>query len=215
LSALYQNAIPLMLKGAWITLQVSILGIVLGLGLGSFLGILGCDKLKVPVLSQLIRAYTNVVRGTPVFVQLLIVYFALPEVIGFDLSAFSAGVITLGINASAYIAEIIRGGINAVPDGQWEAAHVLGYTTPQALIYVILPQALRSILPAITNELATLIKESSILMIIGVPELVKVSRDIVARELMPMEIYLMTAAIYLAMTSFVAIGAHLLEAKLK
>jgi His/Glu/Gln/Arg/opine family amino acid ABC transporter permease subunit len=191
------------------------LGILLGLALGGLLGILNCDRLRIPVFAQIIQAYTNLIRGTPVFVQLLIVYFALPEVLGFDMSAFSAGVITLGVNASAYIAEIIRGGINAVPEGQWEGAHVLGYSTPQTLAFIIMPQALRSILPAITNELATLIKESSILMIIGVPELVKVSRDIVARELLPMEIYLMTAAIYLAMTSIVALGAHALENKLK
>lgn len=215
LVSIYETAVPLMLKGAWLTIQVSALGIAIGLMLGSLLGIATCDKLKIKGLSHLVRAYVNLFRGTPVFVQLLIVYFAAPEVLGFDLSAFTAGVITLGLNSAAYLAETIRGGINAISEGQWDGANVLGYRTSQALRFIILPQAVRGVLPAITNELATLIKESSILMIIGVPEVVKVSKDIVARELMPMEIYGMTALMYLIMTSIVAVFSSILERKIK
>lgn len=209
------SALPLLLKGAWLTIQISILGIAIGLILGLLVGIINCDKLKKPGLSAIIRIYVNIFRGTPLFVQLLIVYFALPDIFGFDISAFSAGVITLGFNSSAYLAETIRSGINSISKGQWEAAHVLGYSTPQTMRFIILPQALRNVLPAITNELATLIKESSILMIIGVPELVKMSRDIVARELMPMEIYTLTALMYLVMTSTLTLAARGLEARLK
>jgi polar amino acid transport system permease protein len=148
-----------------------------------------------------LNTFVWVVRGTPLFVQILIVYYALPEVIGLSFTPFTAGVIALGINSTAYISEIVRGGINAIPEGQWEAAYVIGLNPLQILQGIVLPQALRITLPGLTNELTALIKETSILMVIGVAELTKVSKDIVARELDPMTIYLAAALIYLTMTS--------------
>jgi len=204
----------LLLKGALITVQVSTLGIAIGLILGTLCGVANSNRLKVPGLSQLITAYVWIVRGTPLFVQLFIVYFAIPEALSIELSPLEAGVITLGFNSAAYLAETIRGGINAVPVGQWEAAYVLGYSNPQSFFYVILPQGLRSVLPAITNELAAIIKESSILMVIGVPELMKLSRDTVARELKPLEVYAMTALIYLVLTSVMALWTKRLEKRM-
>ena len=104
----------------------------------------------------------------------------------------------------AYISEIVRGGINAIPEGQWEAAYVIGLKPWKRLQGIILPQMLRITLPSLTNELTALIKETSILMVIGVAELTKVSKDIVARELDPMTIYLAAAVLYLVMTSSVS-----------
>lgn len=108
----------------------------------------------------------------------------------------------------------MRGSINGIPPGQWEAAETLGYSRTQTLRRIILPQAIKHALPSITNEFSTLIKESSILMVIGVPELLKASRDIVARELRPMEIYAMTALIYLTMTSILALFTKQLERRI-
>lgn len=209
------RAMPLLLKGALVTVEVSSLGILIGLIGGVIIGVLNCDRLRLPIIAQIISFFVTIVRGTPIFVQLLIVYFAFPETFGIDLSPFAAGVLTLGVNSTAYLSETIRGGINAVPDGQWEASHVLGYTKLQTLRFIILPQAFKSVLPAITNEFAALIKDSSILMVIGVPELLKSSKDIVARELQPMEIYLMAAILYLIMTTFLAQLTKLWEKKLK
>ncbi len=209
-----ESALPLLFKASLITLQASAFGALFGSMGGIVLGVFNCNRLRVPVLAQAANAYVGIIRGTPMFIQLLIVYFALPEALGIDISPLLAGIITLGLNSSAYLSEIIRGSINAIPVGQWEAAEVLGYTTAQSLRRIILPQALTHALPAITNEFSTLIKESSILMVIGVPELVKASRDIVARELRPMEIYALTALIYLAMTSTVAFFTRKLEQKL-
>lgn len=207
-------AIPLLFKGAILTMEISLAGVSIGLVLGTILGIANCNRLRNPYLGALVNVYVTIFRGTPVFVQLLFVYFALPEAVGIDLSPVPAGIITLGLNSGAYLSETIRGGINSVADGQWEAASALGYSTRQSLQHIILPQALKTVTPAITNELATLIKDSSILMVIGVPELIKVSRDIVARELIPIEIYLLAAVFYLIMTSAVAQVAKLIERRM-
>ena len=210
-----QRAMPLLLQGAWVTVEISGLSILIGFIGGAIIGTLSCDRFRLPVLGLIISIFVNVIRGTPIFVQLLIVYFALPETIGLDLSPFAAGVLTLGINSTAYMSENIRGGINAVADGQWEASSVLGYTRFQVLLFVIFPQAIKSVLPAITNEFINLIKDSSILMVIGVPELIKTSRDIVARELQPMEVYLLAALLYLVMTTILSQITMVLERRLK
>ncbi len=192
----------LLLKGALTTLEVSLLAIAIGLAGGLVLGVF--SSLHFPKFSKVIRIYVSIIRGTPVFVQLLLVYFALPSLTGIDLSPFMAGVFTLGMNSTAYLAETLRGGINAVDSGQFEAAAFLGYTKRQAFQFVIVPQAVQKVLPAMTNEMIALIKESSLLMILGVSELTKVSKEIVARELNPMEIYLLAAVLYYVMTQGVA-----------
>jgi His/Glu/Gln/Arg/opine family amino acid ABC transporter permease subunit len=208
---LYKNALPLLLKGSLVTLWISAIGIFGGFLFGCIFGILDCNKVRKPWLSVLLRSYVTIFRGTPLFVQLLIVYFALPDVLNIELSPISAGIITLCLNSTAYLAEVIRAGINALDAGQWEASYILGYSSFKTFRYIILPQALRNIMPAITNEFATLIKESSILMVIGVPELIKMSKDIVAHNLKPMEIYVLAALFYLAMTYAVALGARFFE----
>ncbi|CCB85571.1 putative glutamine transport system permease protein glnP [Parachlamydia acanthamoebae UV-7] len=205
------KSLPLLLQGAFSTIQIAIVSILIGLCCGIILGILNCHKMRNPTSSCLINGFVWIVRGTPLFVQVLIVYYALPEVIGLSLSPFVAGVTALGINSTAYISEIVRGGINAIPEGQWEAAHVIGLKSWQTLKGIILPQMLRITLPSLTNELTALIKETSILMVIGVAELTKVSKDIVTRELDPMTIYLTAACLYLVMTSSVSILAQFIQ----
>lgn len=210
---IYQSALPLLLKGCLMTIWISAIGIAGGFVCGTVFGILDCDKMRKKWLSPFLRAYVTIFRGTPLFVQLLIVYFALPDALGIELSPVAAGIITLSLNSTAYLAEVIRAGINSIDPGQWEATYILGYSQFQSFRYIILPQALRNVMPAITNEFATLIKESSILMVIGVPELIKMSKDIVAHNLKPMEIYLLAALFYLAMTYAVALGAKFFEGR--
>lgn len=210
---LYIEALPLLLKGALVTVWISIIGIVCGFILGALFGILDCQRLRSKYLTPILRTYVAIFRGTPLFVQLLIIYFALPDALGIELSPITAGIITLGLNSTAYLAEVVRAGINAIDNGQWDASYILGYSRLQTFRFVIMPQAIRNVMPAITNEFSTLIKESSILMVIGVPELVKVSKDIVARNLKPLEIYLMTALLYLVMTYAVAYCTKFFEAR--
>ncbi len=207
--------IDLLLQGALHTLQITTAALAIGVIGGVGLGILNCRKCRLPIAGPLIQGFILVIRGTPLFVQVLIFYFALPEALGIDLSPFAAGVVALGLNSSAYVAEIVRCGIDSVPQGQWEAAHVLGYGRKLTLQSVILPQMVRNVLPALTNEMTTLIKESSILMVIGVAELTKVGREIVARQLDPLPVYLMVAGIYFAMTTVVSVCAKHFEKRLQ
>src|SRR3989338_3722358 len=145
---LMDSILPLLLKASLITLQASALGTVFGLAAGILLGVFNSERLKKLGISQIIDLYVAVIRGTPIFVQLLIVYFALPEILGIDIPPLAAGVTALGLNSSAYLSEIIRGSINAIPVGQWEAAETLGYSRTQSLRYIILPQAIKHALPA-------------------------------------------------------------------
>jgi arginine/lysine/histidine transport system permease protein len=202
------KSLPLLLQGAAATIQIALVSIVIGLTGGILIGVLNCNKMRNSVSTIILNGFVWMIRGTPLFVQVLIVYYALPELIGISLSPFIAGVIALAINSMAYISEIVRGGINAIPEGQWEAAYVIGLSPWQTLQGIILPQMLRISVPSLTNELTALIKETSILMVIGVAELTKVSKDIVARELDPMTIYLAAAALYLVMTSCVSLFAQ-------
>ncbi|MBT4595025.1 amino acid ABC transporter permease [bacterium] len=196
--------LPVLFKGAIRTLEVTVLALCIGTAIGTLFGILSSQRLKCFPFSTLVNTYVAVVRGTPVFVQLYIFYYGVSDLVGINFSPFTAGFITLGLNSTAYVAEIIRGGINAIPAGQWEAAYVLGYSKFQTLRFVILAQTIRNSVSSLTNEFIALIKESSILGVIGVCELTKVSRDLVSRELRPMEIYLMTALFYFAMTTVLA-----------
>lgn len=207
--------ISLLFKGALITLQLSVLSLSVGFFLGTLIGILNCDKYRIPIVSHFLLFFVLLIRGTPLFVQVLLIYFGISQSLNIDLSPLTAGVITLGLNSSAYVAETIRGGINSIALYQWEAASSLGYSKQQSWISIILPQALRTILPALTNEITTLIKETSILMIIGVAELTKVGRDIVSRNLHPTETYLLVALIYFCMTSVVSLISNQIEKRLK
>ncbi|MGZ3634130.1 MAG: amino acid ABC transporter permease [Parachlamydiaceae bacterium] len=210
-SSLLLKSLPFLLKGALVTLELALFAIAIGICLGTIVGVLNCKKLRSPYLGGLLNTLVWAIRGTPLFVQLLIVYYALPEVTGIALSPFTAGVVALGINSTAYISEIVRGGIDAIPTGQWDAAYVVGLKPHKTLQGIILPQMLRIALPSLTNELTSLIKETSIMMVIGVAELTKVSKDIVARELDPMTIYLAAAAIYLVMTTTISFLTQFLQ----
>ena len=200
-----------LLHGAWLTLEISFLGIALGLGISSLLATVSCRQLQFSYLARVIYAYVALIRGIPLFIQLLLVYFALPELIGMNISPFVAGVVTLGINSAAYLTETLRAGIDGLPKGQWEAAFALGYTRWQTLRWIILPQAVAKVLPALANELCALIKDSSILMVIGFPELTKVAKDLVTYSLKPVEIYSAAALFYFAMTSSVGWIAKKIE----
>ncbi len=206
--SLLVKSFPFLLQGALATIKIALVSITIGLCGGVLIGILNCRKLRLAHTAFFLSGFVWVIRGTPLFVQVLIVYYALPEILGFSLSPFAAGVIALGINSTAYISEIVRGGIDSIPIGQWEAAYVVGLKPWKTLKGVILPQMFRITLPSLTNELTALIKETSILMVIGVAELTKVSKDIVARELDPMTIYLAAAVLYLAMTSCLSLFAR-------
>ena len=162
------RSLPLLLKGALTTIEIFLGAMSIGFICGIVLGILNCRKIHVPFVKPMVHGFVWAIRGTPLFIQVLIMYYALPEVLGFSLSPIVAGVIALGINSTAYVSEIVRGGLDAIGDGQWDAAFVLGLDKWKTLKAIILPQMFKISLPSITNELTSLIKETSILMVIGV-----------------------------------------------
>jgi His/Glu/Gln/Arg/opine family amino acid ABC transporter permease subunit len=204
--------ISLFITGTLTTLGVALAGLCIGMILGCLLGIAGSRKIASPLLARAIQVYVFVMQGTPLYVQLLLMCYALPLIWNGNISPLTAGIITIGMNSIAYVAQIVRGGVNGVTSGQWEAAYVLGYSQSATLWYIILPQMLRTTLPALINETISLIKETSIMGAVGIVELTKVARDTVSRTLEP-QWYIIAALIYLALTGLLGMGAQALERK--
>jgi His/Glu/Gln/Arg/opine family amino acid ABC transporter permease subunit len=182
--------------------------------LGLFFGIVSYNRWSVGWLRWIVEGVTFVLRGVPFFVQLLLVYFVFPHLLGFDLEPFPASVIALGLCSSGYVAQIIRGGLNAISHLQWESAFVLGLSRIQSLRYVILPQLLRHVLPMLNNELDALLKSTSIVSSIGVLELTRAGMNIVSREMQPVPTYLTIALFYLCMSALLNVLSRRIEKKL-
>ncbi|MCJ0930359.1 amino acid ABC transporter permease [Virgibacillus halodenitrificans] len=157
--------IPFMLEGIWVTLKFVSASIVIGFIIGTLLAL--CKITKIPVLKVLADIYTSIFRGTPLILQLMIFYFAVPQLTGYDIEPFSSAILAFGLNSAAYVSEIIRAGIMAVDKGQTEAAQALGVPYKSMMANIILPQAIKNILPALMNEFITLTKESAIVSVIG------------------------------------------------
>jgi len=170
--------IPFFLKGLWMTVAVSALSLVLATLLGFFLGILRASNSKI--LTRPIGAYVDVMRGTPFVVQIFIVFFILPEW-GLQLDPFAAAILALTVMGAAFICEIVSGGIKAVSKGQWEAASASGLSKIQQLRLVIVPQAMQTILPPLVGQYVLMVKDSSVVSVIGVTELTRVGWETVVR----------------------------------
>jgi polar amino acid transport system permease protein len=205
------ESIPLLAYGLVATLQISCLAIVFGTVLGFVLGLLSVGPFGP--LRWFVRAYVDFIRGTPLLIQLFLVYFALP-VTGINLSAFWTGVTALSLNAGGYIAEIVRAGIGAIEPGQAEAAESIGMRQGQILLYILLPQIYRPVIPPITNELITLLKSSSLLSVISVFELTRSGQVIISLHFRPFEIYALIALYYYVIVSFIAWISRKMERRL-
>ncbi|NLY78521.1 MAG: amino acid ABC transporter permease [Lysinibacillus sp.] len=158
-------SIPYILAGIGVTLQIVVSATILGLVLGILLAI--CKIGKFADLRWIAQFYTSVFRGTPLVLQLMIVYFAIPQIFGINIEALPAAILAFGLNSGAYISEIIRAGINAIDKGQMEASQALGIPYAKTMKDIILPQAMKNILPSLMNEFITLNKESAIVTVIG------------------------------------------------
>jgi polar amino acid transport system permease protein len=204
-------AIPLLLHGLWTTLRICLLAILLGSLLGFALGLAVFSRFTAVRLA--VRTYVDFVRGTPLLIQIFLVYFALPG-IGINLSEFWAGVTALSLNAGGFIGEIVRAGISSVERGQAEAARSIGMTGRQVLIHILLPQSMRPIVPPLTNELVNLIKGSALLSVISVYELTRAGQAIISTHFVPFEIYFLIALYYYVVISGVAFLSRQLERRL-
>lgn len=211
--AMVIDASPLLLQGAIMTAQLWITATLISITIGTIWGVFRSDQLRQAWLSTILDAITFVLKGVPFYVQLLITYFVLPEIVGINLSATTAGTITLGLCSAAYLSQIIRGGINAIPLGQWEAAKVLGYTKLNTVRYIIIPQMLKAIIPSCAGELDQLLKSTAVISAIGVLELTGAAKNIIAQEMNPLTMYLTIAVIYLALSSILNLISAMLERK--
>jgi His/Glu/Gln/Arg/opine family amino acid ABC transporter permease subunit len=202
------DSIPFLLKGAVYTVQVSVLAILFGLVLGWLLGLAAVSGVRV--LRLLTAAYVQFIRGTPLLVQIFLIYFGLPAV-GIDIPAFWSGVIALGLNSGGFQAEIVRAGIESIDRGQTEAARSIGMSHFQTLVLILVPQTVRRVIPPLTNELITLTKSSSLLSAIAALELTHAGQLIIARTFAPFEIYAAVAVLYLVLVALLSRGSTLLE----
>ncbi len=207
----------LLIIGLWITLKLSFTATIFGILIGVAGGLSRISS--NPALKWATIVYVEIIRGSPLMVQILIWYYVLGTVINDllstyglgRLSAFWYGVASLACFAGAYVTEIVRGGIQSIHRGQTEAARSLGMTYAQCLRYIILPQALRRILPPLAGQFISLIKDSSLLGIIAIRELTKAGREAVAASLQPFEIYLVIAVLYLVLTFSLSMFVQHLE----
>ncbi|GIM28770.1 amino acid ABC transporter permease [Clostridium polyendosporum] len=185
------------LNGAKYTILLAFFTVIFGSIIGLFLSLMKLSKYKP--LKFLASVYIEFVRGTPILVQLYIIYYGLPA-LGIRLPDMLAGIITLSINSGSYVAEIIRAGITAVDKGQTEAARSLGMNPIMTMRYIIIPQAFKNILPALGNEFITIIKESSIVSIIGISELMYNADTVRGNTALPFEPLIIAAVMYFVLT---------------
>ncbi|GAB6138177.1 ectoine/hydroxyectoine ABC transporter permease subunit EhuC [Halanaerobaculum tunisiense] len=206
-----KNALPILLKGAGVTVKLTTLGVLMGVILGTVLGLARAWRNKLS--RNLAKVYIEFFRGTPLLVQLFLLYFGLPS-LGVELSPYFAAVLGLGLNSGAYVGEIVRSGINAINTGQMEAARSLGMSYFEAMRYVILPQAFKRIIPPLGNEFIALLKDSSLVSVIAVKDLTRQGRVIISRNYESFLIFALVAILYFIMTFIMTRLVNLAERKL-
>lgn len=196
--------------GLWVTIKISFISLFFAIVLGLVFGLMRVAKNQTA--RDLSLTYVELIRGTPLLVQIFIVYFFIGTVLDFD--RFTAGVVALSVFTGAYVAEIVRAGIQSIPPGQMEAARSLGMTYPKAMMYVVLPQALKRTLPPLAGQFINLIKDSSLVSVISITDLTKAGREVVSGSFAPFEVWFTVAALYLVVTGTLSWAIQRLEKRL-
>ena len=210
------DSIPILNKAALLTLELTAGAVAIGVVIGLFMALARLSKLKLVRAGAI--AYIDFFRGTPLLVQIFLVYFLVPKFLQWetlpDNYQYIAGVLAMGLNSGAYIAEIFRAGIQSIDRGQSEAARSLGMTHSQSLRYVILPQAFKRVIPPLGNEFIALLKDSSLLSIIAIQELFYSAKIIAGRTYQPIPMYIAVALYYLVMTQLISQWVAYMERRL-
>ncbi|HWQ62359.1 MAG TPA: amino acid ABC transporter permease [Negativicutes bacterium] len=207
------RSIPLLLTGAAVTVQITALSVGFGLVIGMFVGLARLSA-HMPVRTAA-AVYVDFIRGTPLLVQIFLIYFALPILLGTRIDPFVAAITACSINSGAYVAEIFRAGIQSIDKGQMEAGRSLGMTWAQTMRHIILPQAFKRVIPPLGNEFIAMLKDSSLVSVIGFEELTRRGQLIIARTYGSFEIWLTVAFIYLLMTLAISRLVAYLERRYK
>lgn len=203
------DSAPFLLKGAWLTLQLSLGGMFFGLALGFMLAIMRLSRFWY--FSLFSRFYVSIFRGTPLIAQLFMIYYGLPQ-FGIELDPMPAALIGLSLNTAAYTSETLRAAISSIEKGQWEAAASIGMTPRQAMFRVILPQAGRTALPPLGNSFIGLVKDTSLAATIQVPELFRQAQLVTSRTMEVFTMYLAASLIYWIMATLLSALQNRLEA---
>ncbi|MFS0863424.1 amino acid ABC transporter permease [Fredinandcohnia sp. 179-A 10B2 NHS] len=206
-------SIPFILEGIGITVSFALVSAILGLILGTILAVFKISKVRY--LKWFADIYTSIFRGTPLILQLVLIYFAVPQLFQYDIDKFVAGVLAFGLNSGAYISEIIRAGIQAVDKGQKEAAEALAIPYQPMMKDIILPQAIKNILPALLNEFVTLTKESAIVSTIGLLDIMRRAQVVGANTFRYFEPLLVAGFVYWVIVTCLTLLGGVLERRLR
>ncbi|EOV9526213.1 amino acid ABC transporter permease [Bacillus cytotoxicus] len=206
-------SIPYILKGLEVTLKIVAVSALIGFILGTLLAL--CKIARIRVLNVTADLYTSIFRGTPLVLQLMIIYFGVPQMIGYDIPAFLAAVIAFSLNSGAYMSEVIRAGIQAIDKGQTEAAIALGVPYGKMMRHIILPQALKNILPALVNEFATLTKESAVVTVIGATDLMRRAYIVGGETFKYLEPLLFVGLVYYILVIVLTVVGKAIEGRMK
>ncbi|RST98451.1 glutamine ABC transporter permease [Vagococcus vulneris] len=213
LTGMLSNNWERLLKGFWMTIWLAFLSFALATVLGVLFGLMSVSERRV--VRTIATIYVDLIRGIPLMVLAFFIYFGLPGVLGFNIPVFVAGIVTLTLNASAYISEIVRGGIKAVPSGQMEASRSLGLSYGKTMQKIILPQAIRIMIPSFVNQFVISLKDTTILSAIGLIELLQAGKMIVARNLQSTLVYFVIAVMYLILITALTQLGKMFERKLQ
>ncbi len=204
---------PLLAEAVWVTLKFTFFSTIMGFLGGFILALVTLSKNRIA--SFLAKAYISVFRGTPLLVQLMLIYFATPQITSYTISPLEAGVLSFGLNSAAYISEALRGGILSVDRGQWEAAMSLGVPPYRFVLDVILPQAIKNALPSLVNESIMLLKDSSLVSVIGVADTLRWADLIQAKTFRAFEAFIVAAAVYYVLVMLLNLIGSYLEKKVR
>lgn len=203
------NSLPYLLSGLPYTIEISFGGLFIGFFIGLLFGLMSLSR------SWLLRwpgiAYIEIFRGTPILVQVLFIYYGLPQILGHPINAIAAGIGAIAVNSGAYISEVVRGGVRSIARGQREAGLSLGLSGPQTFAYIVWPQALKRMIPPLGNQAIVSIKDTSLFSVIGVGEMVRQGQVYIATTFTAFEVYFMVAVLYLIITLSLSILLRLYE----
>ncbi|NDV28740.1 amino acid ABC transporter permease [Desulfovibrio sp. JC010] len=211
-TTVFWDTFPMLMRGLKLTIEITIGGLFFGFLLGSAAGLM---KLSRNFFTRKIAGvYVEAIRGTPMLVQAMFLYYGVPMALGMRIPPITAGIIIIAVNSGAYIAEIVRGAVQSIHKGQFEAGRSIGLTNAQTMRFVIWPQALKRMIPPLGNQFIISLKDTSLLMVIGVGELMRTGQEITSVNFRAFEVYLAVACVYLVMTLSIAYVMRRIEKKL-
>lgn len=207
------NSLPVLMQGLRMTLIISVSSILFAMVIGLVVSLMRLSGVKV--LDLISKTYVDIIRGTPLIIQAFFLYFGVPDLLNIRIDNLTAGIIIMSLNAGAYMSEVFRGGILSVPYGQTEAARSLGLSNAKTMRKVIIPQAVKNMVPAFINQMIISLKDTSLLSVIGLGELTQRGQIVVAATYNSFEIYFIIGVMYFVMIKLISLLGDFVERKLK